>query len=424
MTQAAPSNPRQITPHHALLAATGPQPSTTHYQVLDTHIIPSTDPTPLDTLQSILDQSPSQPTSQTTDNHWLITLSYNLAPTIEPSIPLSPNPFPHIIAQRIEPTPNPSTSTPTQQAPWSVDPTKLSITNKADYQRIVSRALEYIAAGDIYQVNLTHPITLPFAGSSHTLAQQLFQSTSPTQGSYTVFDTDNNTPNTRHAIISLSPETFLTYNPTTNTLTTEPMKGTSPAASNPADLYHSPKDRAELNMIIDLMRNDLARISTPGSVRVTNPRQITTHHNSVHQATATIESTRRPNTTLSQILKATFPPGSITGAPKVRAMQIIQELESTLPNHQPRSPYCGSTIALSPNGAFNASVNIRTLHIQGTPSPSAPDAFENATLTYFTGAGIVADSSPQAEWEETLTKADILQSTLGISLPKDLSPNP
>ena len=425
MTQAAKPNPHPNTQknpsaHHALLAATGSQPSTTSYQVLDTHLIPSTDPSPLDTLQTILDQSHNK----SPDSHWLITLSYNLAPTIEPSIPLSPNPFPHIIAQRIEPTPNPSISTPTQQAPWSVDPTKLSITNKADYQRIVSRALEYIAAGDIYQVNLTHPITLPFTGSSHALAQQLFQSTSPTQGSYTVFDTDKNNDNSpnskqssRHAIISLSPETFLTYNPTTNTLTTEPMKGTSPATSNPNDLYQSPKDRAELNMIIDLMRNDLARISTPGSVRVTNPRQITTHHNSVHQATATIESTPRQNTTLSQILKATFPPGSITGAPKVRAMQIIQELESTLPNHQPRSPYCGSTIALNPNGAFNASVNIRTLHIQGTPSPSAPDAFENATLTYFTGAGIVADSSPQAEWEETLTKAHILQSTLGITLP-------
>lgn len=191
------------------------------------------------------------------------------------------------------------------------------------------------------------------------------------------------------------------------------MKGTSPAASDPSELYHSKKDRAELNMIIDLMRNDLARISTPGSVKITNQRQITTHHNSVHQATATITSTLKPHTTLSEILTATFPPGSITGAPKIRAMQIINQLEPSI-----RGPYCGTTIHLTPNGSFTSSVNIRTLHIQGTPSPKSPDSFKNATLTYHTGAGIIADSIPEQEWQETLTKAAILQSTLNITLPQ------
>lgn len=407
MTQSAHHIPTlQTTPEHsptAILAGLGNHPKQTPLQILQTHTTPSSDPNPLTTLQSLLNHHPN--------NHWLLTLSYNLAPTIETSVPASPSTFPHIIAQRCTPIPTPHPQ-PTHTAPWSIDPTKLNIIPKSNYTEMVNKALAYIAAGDIYQVNLTHPITLPFQGSSQSLANHLFNATNPAQGSYTVFDEDQ----TRHAIISLSPETFLTYNPKTNTLTTEPMKGTSPAATNPNDLYNNPKDRAELNMIIDLMRNDLAKISTPASVKVTNPRQITTHHNSVHQATATIQSTLRNNTNLTQILQATFPPGSITGAPKVRAMQIINQLESTT-HHTPRSPYCGSTIALSPNGSFNASVNIRTLHIQGTPSESSPDAFKNATLTYHTGAGIVADSNPEQEWQETLTKAAILESTLNITLP-------
>ena len=388
----------------ALLAGLGSSTNTTTpLDILQTHIIPSSDTNPLRTLQSLLDHHPN--------NHWLLTLSYNLAPTIEQSVPTQQTSFPHIIAQRCSQITTPQ---PTHQAPWSIDPTKLHLTPKSNYIAKVNRALDYIAAGDIYQVNLTHPITFPFQGSSQSLARHLFNNTNPAQGSFTCFD-DGSNPNqtTRHAIISISPETFLTYDSTTNTLTTEPMKGTSPASTNPNDLYINPKDRAELNMIIDLMRNDLARISTPASVKVTNPRQITTHHNSVHQATATIKSTLNPNTSLSKILQATFPPGSITGAPKIRAMQIINQLESST-----RGPYCGSTIALAPNNSFNASVNIRTLHIQGTPSPVSPDSFKSATLTYHTGAGIVADSIPEQEWQETLTKAAILEHTLNITLQK------
>ncbi len=398
----------QTTTEHsptAILAGLGRHPTQTPLQILQTHIIPSSDPNPLLALQSLLDHHPNNHP----DNHWLLTLSYNLAPTIEPSInqsvQASTTTFPHIIAQRCTPISSPQSSHP---AHWSIDPTKLNLIPKSNYIAMVNRALDYIAAGDIYQVNLTHPITLPFQGSAQSLANHLFNNTKPAQGSFTYFDEGK----TRHAIISLSPETFLTYDSKTNSLTTEPMKGTSPATDDPQILYHSKKDRAELNMIIDLMRNDLARVSTPASVTVTNPRQITTHHNSVHQATATIKSTLKPNTNLTQILQATFPPGSITGAPKIRAMQIINQLEST-----PRGPYCGSTIALSPDNSFNASVNIRTLHIQGSPDPKSPDAFKAATLTYHTGAGIVADSNPEQEWQETLTKAAILEPTLNITLP-------
>lgn len=416
MTQTAHPNPLTNTTHQALLAGLGSPHTNTTLHIHNTHIIPATDPTPLASLQSLLES-----TKQSHPNaHWLLTLAYDLAPTIEPAVPLAHTSFPHIIAQRCAQTPSPHNPSTIEPSPWSIDPTKLNLIPKSQYTSMVTHALDYIAAGDIYQVNLTHPITLPFTGSSHSLARHLFDCTNPAQGSFTVLD-DNTNPNhiTRHAIISLSPESFLTYNPATNTLTTQPMKGTAPASSDPDDLYHSEKDRAELNMIIDLMRNDLARISIPGSVRITNPRQITTHHNTVHQATATIESTPRlpnkTNTTLTDILRATFPPGSITGAPKIRAMQIIHELEQST-THQPRGPYCGSTIHLAPNGAFTSSVNIRTLHIQGTPSTSSPDAFKSATLAYHTGAGIVADSDPEAEWQETLTKASILESALNITL--------
>lgn len=409
--------PKHLTPQApqtqlALLAGLGSSPSP--LQILQTHLITPTNntPDPLSTLQSLFDAD--------LDHHWIITLSYNLASTIEPAVPQLPTAFPHIIAQRCRSLTTPSPSLPTNT--WSIDPTQLNLISMNSYLSMVTRAKDYIAAGDVYQVNLTHPITVPFTGSSASLARHLFNSTNPEQGSYTCFDSQSDDgPTTRHAIISLSPESFLTYSPSTNTLTTTPMKGTSPASTNPEDLYHSEKDRAELNMITDLMRNDLTRVSIPASVKVTNPRQITTHHNSVHQATSTITSTPKPNTTLTDILRATFPPGSITGAPKIRAMQIIHELESTI---QPsdRGPYCGSTIALAPSNTnslaqFDASVNIRTLHIQGTPSPLSPDTFESATLTYRTGAGIVADSDPESEWLETLTKARILESTLGLKLP-------
>ncbi|MBO6512444.1 MAG: anthranilate synthase component I family protein [Phycisphaerales bacterium] len=396
--------------HRSILSGLGSRAS--HLHILDTHLIrnapdPESDPEsdPLSDLQSLIDQHPS--------NHWIITLAYNLASTIEPTVPRPDSTFPDIIAQRARPIDPAQQELPAH--PYSIDPTQTTLIPMHTYTHMVTRAKEYIAAGDIYQVNLTHPITVPFVGSSQSLAQHLFTQTAPAQGSCICFDTN---PHTRHAIISLSPESFLTYSPSDNVLTTTPMKGTSPASTDPALLYHSEKDRAELNMITDLMRNDLTRISIPASVKVTNPRQITTHHNSVHQATATITSTPKPSANLADILRATFPPGSITGAPKVRAMQIIHELESQLHPHQDdRGPYCGSTLALDPDGSFHASVNIRTLHIQGTPSPASPDSFETATLTYRTGAGIVADSDPESEWRETLTKAQILESTLGLKLP-------
>lgn len=373
--------------------------------VLQSHLIPSTHPDPLSALQTLIDDH--------LNNHWIITLSYDLAHTIEPAAPKNNTDFPHIIAHRCSPI-DPRTDLPhqTPSKNWSIDPSKLTIVDQSKYTHAVQKALDYIAAGDVYQVNIAHPITIPFQGSSSNLAQYLFSCTNPALGSFTCFDTEQ----TRHAIISLSPEIFLTYDPTTRILTTEPMKGTRPASADPEELHTNQKDRAELNMIIDLMRNDLGRIAVPSTVKVTRHRDIKLHHNSVHQATATIQATLRDGLTLSDTLRATFPPGSITGAPKIRAMQIIHELESTLSPSIHRAPYCGSTIALSPSGHYTAAVNIRTLHITGTPDPNSPDGFIDATMIYHAGAGIVADSDPHSEWEETLAKAQILESTLDINL--------
>lgn len=190
------------------------------------------------------------------------------------------------------------------------------------------------------------------------------------------------------------------------------MKGTRPIDADPAELHAAEKDRAELNMIVDLMRNDLGRVAVPGSVRVTRPRDVDPHADSVWQATATVEATLRDDLTPADLFLAAFPPGSVTGAPKVRAAQIIRALEPF-----PRGPYCGSLVRQHRNGRFTASVLIRTAHITGAPDPAGPHTLADARLTYPVGAGIVADSDPDAEWEETLTKARVLTDALALPRP-------
>lgn len=266
----------------------------------------------------------------------------------------------------------------------------------------VGRTLDLIRAGDAYQVNLSHRLAAPFAGNAFALAETLLASARPEFGGFMCYD-DADRSEIRHAVISLSPELFLSYDAPTRTVRTKPMKGTRPISGDPDELWASEKDRAELNMIVDLMRNDLGRVAQPGTVRVTRPRDIDAHADSVWQATATIEALLRDDRSPADLLGACFPPGSITGAPKVRAAQIIRALEP-----HARGPYCGSLIRVDPDGSFTASVLIRTAHIVGTPDPANPHGFIDAELRFHVGAGIVADSDPAAEWEETLTKAGVL----------------
>ena len=165
------------------------------------------------------------------------------------------------------------------------------------------------------------------------------------------------------------------------------------------ELRDSKKDQAELNMIVDLERNDLGRICQIGSVRVTNPRQIESHP-TVYHGVATIEGTLRDDVNFVDLLRATFPGGSITGAPKIRAMQIIEELEPTR-----RGPYCGAIGFVGNDGHIEFNIAIRTM-IATAGQVHIP-----------VGAGIVADSQPAAEYEETLVKAKAMFAALGIERP-------
>ncbi|HCT45306.1 MAG TPA: hypothetical protein DF699_08845, partial [Phycisphaerales bacterium] len=192
---------------------------------------------------------------------------------------------------------------------------------------------------------------------------------------------------------------------------TEPMKGTRSIDGDAAELEQSPKDRAELNMITDLMRNDLGRVCRLGSVRVSQARKIEPHASGVIQASSVIEGLLREGIGIGALIRAIFPPGSVTGAPKVRAMQIIDELEQ-----RPRRSYCGSMMHIDERGNIEASVCIRTAHIWGEAGASGPARITNGQFVYPVGAGIVADSDPESEWQETLVKAGVLRTALGLDL--------
>ncbi|CAN5829218.1 hypothetical protein BH11PLA1_BH11PLA1_01300 [soil metagenome] len=271
------------------------------------------------------------------------------------------------------------------------------------YTAAVAVALAHIAAGNIYQVNLAHALRFAFTGAHRALFLTLAAATRPWYGALIeAAPPPSNSPglpsnpSPRH-LLSFSPELFLNLDAPDGAgarrITTRPMKGTRPAATSPSDLLDSEKDAAELTMIVDLMRNDLARICTPASIRVERRRDLERHGlpaTGVLQSTATIAGTLRPRTTLDEIFARTFPPGSVTGAPKVRALQIIRALERF-----PRGPYCGviGYVSVTGHAAFN--VAIRTAEID-------PHA---STLTYPVGAGIVWGSDAETEWRETITKA-------------------
>ncbi|MEO1511845.1 MAG: chorismate-binding protein, partial [Planctomycetota bacterium] len=207
------------------------------------------------------------------------------------------------------------------------------------------------------------------------------------------------------AVASASPELFLAFDARTRRLVTRPMKGTRDGAGDAEELRTAEKDRAELNMIVDLMRNDIGRVARCGSVEVELERSIETHgarDASVHQATATVSGELRGGLDVVDALTAAFPPGSVTGAPKVRAMQLIEELEGF-----GRGVYCGAIGYLSRCGGAAFSVAIRTADVR-------PAAGGGSRLRFPVGAGIVSDSRPDAEWDETLVKSASLRAALGV----------
>lgn len=256
---------------------------------------------------------------------------------------------------------------------------------RAEYERRVACVIDYIHAGDVFEVNLSQRFTAAFAGNPRALFAAL-QSVSPSwYGAYLEL--------TEHrAIASMSPELFLKVEG--GRVTTRPIKGTRPAAVDAEVLRGSAKDTAELNMVVDMMRNDLGRVCSYGSIRVDAPRDIESHP-TVHHGVATVTGTLHPSKDLVDLLRATMPGGSITGAPKVRAMQIIEELEPAR-----RGPYCGAIgFVRGDHAQFN--IAIRTALIER-------DAAGRGRLDFSVGGGIVADSTPEDEYQETLDKAAAL----------------
>lgn len=254
-----------------------------------------------------------------------------------------------------------------------------------DYLKAVARAIEYIHAGDIFQVNLAQRLLYPAADDAGELYLRLRERNPATFAGY--FDLGD------FQIVSASPERFISVH--NGEAEARPIKGTRQRTRLPeADLFAgdelllSEKDRAENVMIVDLLRNDLARVCRPESVCVTQLCELESYEYVQHLVSA-VRGTLRDNCRALDLLRSAFPGGSITGAPKIRAMEIIAELEPTA-----RGAYCGSLAYLGFDGSLDASILIRTI------------TAGRGWWQFPVGGGIVAQSLPVLEYEETWHKAE------------------
>ena len=252
----------------------------------------------------------------------------------------------------------------------------------------IAKIQEYIRAGDTYQINHTYRITGKTYGAPLALYQRLRERQPGRFGAYIA-------QGSRY-LLSQSPELFIERKG--EILKAMPMKGTANALSEVASaLCEDPKNQAENVMIVDLLRNDLSRVSLPNTVTVPKLFEVS-RHGDVLQMTSTVQGEIKPDVTFGEILQAVFPCGSVTGAPKKRSMEIIQELES-----QDRGYYCGALGWLDPNGDFAFSVPIRTLEIE------RDDQSQASSFTLGVGAGITIDSNAQQEWQECRIKSAFLK---------------
>ena len=257
--------------------------------------------------------------------------------------------------------------------------------DEAAYSARFARVKALLAAGDIYQANLSFRARFAFLGEPLGLYARLRQASAARYGAYIA-------DGARH-ILSLSPELFFDL-AADGSITTKPMKGTAARGDSPhADvlaresLKESTKDRAENLMIVDLLRNDLSRIAEPGSVAVPSLFAVETYP-TLHQMVSTVTAKLPPATRVEALLRALFPCGSITGAPKIRAMEVLAELEQS-----PRGVYCGAIGCFAPDGSARFNVAIRTLTIAGGQGELG------------IGGGVVQDSEAASEYAEALLKA-------------------
>ena len=324
--------------------------------------------------------------------YWVaLLLEYELGEWLEPALAKPSNPNPRLTALVFEQA--------HEEQPWSLgaectNDAQASILSvipgiaKERYLARIAQIREWIAQGEVYQVNATFPLLVNTEGDPAQLYRQIATRHPVAHAAYI--------EDAGRTILSFSPELFLQRSG--NILMTRPMKGTAPRSADPETdrklgeaLHASEKNRAENLMIVDLLRNDLGRLALPGTVRA-DPLFSLEKYPSVWTMTSTVQAEIASETSLAEILKALFPCGSVTGAPKIAAMQRIQETEA-----EPRGIYCGSLGWLAPNGDFSLNVAIRTLVLD-----------EDGQGRYHVGGGIVYDSNPEQEWDECHWKARIL----------------
>lgn len=320
-----------------------------------------------------------------------LLLEYELGEWLEPALAKSSVSNPRLTALVFEKM--------HEEQPWSLgaectsdtQASILSVTpgiSKEQYLARIAQIRKWIAQGEVYQVNATFPLLVNTEGDPAQLYRQIATRHPVAHAAYI--------EDVGRTILSFSPELFLQRSG--NTLITRPMKGTAPRSADPETdrklgeaLHASEKNRAENLMIVDLLRNDLGRLARLGTVRA-DPLFTLEKYPSVWTMTSTVQAEIAPETSLVEILKALFPCGSVSGAPKIAAMKRIQETEI-----EPRGLYCGSLGWLAPNGDFSLNVAIRTLVLD-----------EDGQGRYHVGGGIVFDSNPGQEWDECHWKARIL----------------
>jgi len=283
------------------------------------------------------------------------------------------------------------------EAGWEI-PTigRLNVDEAKTHRNAIVSALEHIGRGEVYEVNLARRWTATFEGDALGLWQAMRLASRVPLGLF--FDAGD------HAVLACTMERFIHWEAATRSLVTKPIKGTirrEPTDDGASDrLRADPKERAEHSMIVDLMRNDLGRVAEIGSVTVDAPL-VVEPFTGLYHLVSTVRCVTRKDVTLGDVLYATFPPGSVTGAPKIRALELIEELEQ-----HPRGVYCGALGFIDHDGGLSLAVAIRTATVRG------------GEVHYWAGGGIVEASDPDREIAETELKAtvflDAVQSVRGV----------
>jgi para-aminobenzoate synthetase component 1 len=286
-----------------------------------------------------------------------------------------------------------STTVPGETATPRIGP--IEVDDAETHRQAIEKALEYISIGAVYEVNIARRWSATFEGDALPLWQAMRVASRVPLGMF--LDAED------HAVLACTMERFIHWDAATRTLVTRPIKGT--IRREPTDdgasqrLRADPKERAEHSMIVDLMRNDLGRVAEIGTVKVDAPL-IVEPFTGLYHLVSTVSCITRPEVSIEDILEATFPPGSVTGAPKIRALEVIEELEQ-----HPRRLYCGALGFVDHEGGLSLAVAIRTATVR------------DGRVYYWAGGGIVEASDPATEVAETELKARVFLDAIASLAP-------